>query len=212
MEPMQHAEVGHLVTAGNRDPQGPPEHENNVWLVSNEEEVLVIDPAHDARAVADAVGNRRVVAVVLTHGHWDHVRSALDFAALVDNPDVFLSPEDEFLWRETHGDAAFEPLLEGNVFTVAGTEVTAVGTPGHTPGSMSLIAPALKVVFTGDTLFQGGPGATRWDYSSFDRIIASIQSQLFTLPDDTVVHTGHGPSTTIGAEAIHLQSWVDRGW
>ena len=205
-------EIHNLVTAGNHDPQGPPEHENNVWLVGDHNEVLVIDPAHDAHAVADAVAGRKVVAVVLTHGHWDHVRAALEFASLVGDPDVFLSPEDAFLWAESHGDAPFEHLLEGKQFTVGGTTLDVVGTPGHTPGSMSLLAPDLHAVFTGDTLFQGGPGATRWDYSSFGRIIASIQSQLFTLAEDTVVHTGHGPSTTIGAEAAHLSEWVARGW
>ncbi|MDO5735343.1 MAG: MBL fold metallo-hydrolase [Propionibacteriaceae bacterium] len=205
-------EIHQLVTAGNFDLQGPPEHENNVWLIGDEDEVLVIDPAHDPQAVADAVAGRRVVAVVLTHGHWDHVRAVREFAALVGDPAVYLSPEDRFLWVDSHGDAPFEPLLEGKVFTVAGTTLEVTGTPGHTPGSMSLYCSDLHAVFTGDTLFQGGPGATRWDYSSFERIIASIQSQLFTLPDDTVVHTGHGPSTSIGEESPHLQEWVDRGW
>ncbi|MEO7588150.1 MAG: MBL fold metallo-hydrolase [Arachnia sp.] len=206
------AEIQNLVTAGNHDPQGPPVHENNVWLVGDEREVLVIDPAHDAHAVAEAVAGRRVVAVLLTHGHWDHVRAAREFAALVGDPLVHLSPEDQFLWAESHGDAPFEPLLEDMVFDVAGTRLHVVGTPGHTPGSMSISAPDLHAVFTGDTLFQGGPGATRWDYSSFERIIGSIQSQLFTLPETTVVHTGHGPSTSVGAEAAHLSEWVARGW
>lgn len=206
------AEIQHLVTAGNHDPQGPPVHENNVWLVGDDQEVLVIDPAHDARAVADAVGDRRVVAVVLTHGHWDHVRAARDFAALVDDPPVYLSPEDQFLWEESHGDAPFEHLLEGKRFDVAGTSLRTLGTPGHTPGSMSLCCKDLHAVFTGDTLFEGGPGATHWDYASFPRIISSIQTQLFTLPDDTLVHTGHGPSTSIAAESPHLQEWMERGW
>lgn len=206
------ADILHLITAGNSDPQGPPNHENNVWLIGDDREVLVIDPAHDAQGVADAVGDRRVVAVVLTHGHWDHVRAARDFAALVNDPPVHLSPEDQFLWAESHGDAPFEPLLEDKKFDVGGTSLTVHRTPGHTPGSMSLYCEDLSAVFTGDTLFQGGPGATRWDYSSFPRIISSIQTQLFTLPKDTVVHTGHGPSTSVAAECVHLQEWMDRGW
>lgn len=206
------AEIQQLVTAGNHDPDGPPVHENNVWLVGDDTDVLVIDPAHDADAVAQAVNGRRVIAVVLTHGHWDHVRAARDFAALVGDPEIFLSPEDQFLWAESHCDAPFSPLLEDKRFKVGGTSLDVVGTPGHTPGSMSLYCSDLNAVFTGDTLFEGGPGATRWDYSSFERIIASIQSQLFTLPDDTVVHTGHGPSTSIGAESANLQEWVARGW
>ncbi len=206
------AEIQNLVTAGNHDPQGPPEHENNVWLIGDDKEVLVIDPAHDASGIAEAVNGRDVVAVVLTHGHWDHVRAARDFAALVGNPEIYLSPEDQFLWEESHGDAPFEHLMEGKKFTVGGTTLNVFGTPGHTPGSMSLYCADLHAVFTGDTLFEGGPGATRWEYSSFERIIASIQSQLFTLPDDTVAHTGHGPSTSVGAESSQLQEWMDRGW
>ena len=206
------AEIQRLITAGNQDPQGPPVHENNVWLIGDDKEVLVIDPAHDADAIAKAVDGRDVVAIALTHGHWDHVSAAIDFAALVGDPDIFLSPEDRFLWAETHGDAPFEPLLEGKEFTVGGTTLEVSGTPGHTPGSMILHCRDLNAVFTGDTLFEGGPGATRWDYSSFERIIASIQSQLFTMPDDTVAHTGHGPSTSVGAESSHLQEWMDRGW
>lgn len=205
-------DIQHLITAGNHDPQGPPEHENNVWLVGDEHEVLVIDPAHDPRAVTDAVAGRRVVAIVLTHGHWDHVRAARNFAAMVGGPPIFLSPKDKFLWAESHGDAPFEPLLEGQMFTVGGTTLDVLRTPGHTPGSMSLSAPDLGAVFTGDTLFEGGPGATRWDYSSFDTILQSIQEQLFTLPPDTTVHTGHGPSTTIAAESVHLDEWIERGW
>lgn len=206
------AEIQHLVTAGNEAPQGPPVHENNVWLVGNEHEVLVIDPAHEARTVADAVAGRRVVAVVLTHGHWDHIRAVRDFAALLGGPPVFLSRKDKFLWAKSHGDARFEPLLHGQEFAVAGTTLKALATPGHTPGSMSLSATGLNAVFSGDTLFEGGPGATRWEYSSFEQILQSIQSQLFTLPPETAVHTGHGPSTTIGAEAAHLDEWIKRGW
>ena len=93
--------IERLVTAGNADPAGPPVHENNVWLVGDDHEVLVVDPAHDAAAVARAVNGRRVEAILLTHGHWDHVRAAVDFAALVDGP-VLLHPADRFLWAQSH--------------------------------------------------------------------------------------------------------------
>lgn len=232
-------QVERLVTAGNHDPAGPPVHENNVWIVGDDVRVVVIDPAHDARAVERAVAGREVSAVLLTHGHWDHVRAALDFAALVGAP-VHLHEADRFLWAAEHGEAAFTPLRDGDTFVAGDLTLEARHTPGHTPGSTSFVAAAAgpqssgsrsgpageganpgtsprvpgpePVVFSGDTLFEGGPGATRWDYSSFEQIIESIQARLFTLPDATVVHTGHGPSTSVGAERPHLGEWVRRGW
>lgn len=206
------AEVQLLVTAGNHDPAGPPVHQNNVWIIGDAAEVVVIDPAHDARAVADAVADRHVVAVICTHGHWDHVRSAVEFAALVGVDAVHLAEADRFLWEAEHGQAPFTPLRHGQEFDVAGITLTALATPGHTPGSTSLSAPDLGCVFTGDTLFEGGPGATRWEYASFETILESIETHLLVLPADTDVHTGHGPSTTIGAEAADLEVWRARGW
>ncbi|HSO68974.1 MAG TPA: MBL fold metallo-hydrolase [Arachnia sp.] len=232
-------EVQRLVTAGNHDPAGPPVHENNVWIVGEGDDVVVIDPAHDAAAVARSVAGRRVTAILLTHGHWDHVRAAVEFAALVGAP-VHLNEADRFLWAAEHGETPFEPLRDGDVFHAGGVVLVARHTPGHTPGSTSFVAAAAGpqprgsrsrpgregadpgtfpriagrecCVFSGDTLFEGGPGATRWDYSSFEQIIESISSRLFTLPDETVVYTGHGPSTSIGAERPALQEWVRRGW
>lgn len=206
------AEITHLVTAGNADPEGPPNHENNVWLIGDGAELLVIDPAHDAQAVADAVGGRAVRGVLLTHGHWDHVRAARGFAELVGNPPILLGRADDFLWGREHGDSPFTSLVDGQEFTVAGTTLTALATPGHTPGSTCFHCPGLGAVFSGDTLFEGGPGATRWEYSDFDAILYSIEKRLLSLPDETVVHTGHGSSTTIGAERPALPEWRSRGW
>jgi glyoxylase-like metal-dependent hydrolase (beta-lactamase superfamily II) len=123
-----------------------------------------------------------------------------------------MNPADHFLWEAELGDAPFDALSDGDRFPVAGVELVAMHTPGHTPGSTSLLVDALGAVFTGDTLFPGGPGATRWPYSSFDGILASIEARLFALPDDTVVHPGHGDSTTIGAERPRLREWRARGW
>lgn len=198
--------IEHLVTASGEG------FENNVWLVGDDDEVIVVDPAHDPAAVADAVGARRVTGVVLTHGHWDHIRAVRSFAGLVGEPPVRLHAADRFLWEQEHPGAAFEPLSDGERLGVAGSELQVRHTPGHTPGSCSLVAEALGCVLTGDTLFEGGPGATRWDYSDFDQIIASIAQRLLVLPDTTRVHTGHGPSTTIGAERPALPEWVARGW
>ena len=127
------ARIELLRTAGNADPAGPPVHENNVWLVGDDTQVVVIDPAHDAEAVAAAVAGRRVSAVLLTHGHWDHVRAAVDFCRSVGQ-EPRLHPADAFLWRAEHGGTPFVPLTDGETFEVAGTVLEARHTPGHTPG------------------------------------------------------------------------------
>ena len=186
--------------------------DNNVWLVGDDDEVLVVDAAHDAHAILDAVGDRRVVAVVLTHGHNDHVNAAVEVAAAKD-AEIALHPDDLMLWAAEHGDD-LKPdvaLTDGQTFEVAGTRIVVRHTPGHSPGAVCLYAADLGVVFSGDTLFEGGPGATGRSYSDFPTIIDSIRDSLLTLPSDTVVHTGHGADTTVGAEAPHLAEWVARG-
>ncbi|MCY9783395.1 MBL fold metallo-hydrolase [Nocardiopsis sp. EMB25] len=207
------ARIEHLETFGAFSLDGGTwEVFNNVWLVGDDEEVVVIDPAHDARAVLEAVGGRSVVAVVCTHGHNDHVNAAVEVADKSGGP-ILIHPHDEPLWRSVHPDRAPDAwLAHGGSVAVAGTTLRVLGTPGHTWGAVSLYAPDLGAVFSGDTLFQGGPGATGRSYSSFPTIIESIRDSLLTLPADTVVHTGHGPTTTIGAEAPHLDGWIQRGF
>ncbi|UOR03171.1 MBL fold metallo-hydrolase [Leucobacter allii] len=193
-------------------PAGGVPIENNVWLLGDDDAVLVIDAAHDADAIARAVGDREALGILLTHGHEDHVNAAVETARRLDTH-LYLHPADLFLWEETHGDRTpdFE-LAEGATFLVAGAEVATLHTPGHTPGSVCFAVPALRTVFSGDTLFEGGPGATRWDYSSFPGIVESIRTRLFPLPAETVAHPGHGADTTIGAEAPALEDWLARGW
>ena len=184
--------------------------ENNIWLVGDDSDVIVIDAAHDARAIEDAVAGRHVVAVVCTHGHNDHITVAPQLGADLDAP-VLLNPADTMLWETTHGNKAFRTLADGQVLTAGGIELQAIATPGHSPGSTCLYAPALGALFSGDTLFHGGPGATGRSFSDFPAILASIKDRLGTLPADTVVYTGHGDTTTIGEEIVHYDDWVARG-
>ena len=133
-----------------------------------------------------------------------------ELAEALDAP-VFLHPADEMLWRAVHPEAAFRTVDDGLVLTAGGIELHALHTPGHSPGSVCWSAPALNAVVSGDTLFQGGPGATGRSYSDFPTILKSISSRLGTLPDETVVYTGHGDTTTIGGELVNYDEWVKRG-
>ncbi|MGC5629850.1 MBL fold metallo-hydrolase [Georgenia sp. Z1344] len=184
---------------------------NNTYLVGDEREVLVVDPAHDADAVRACVGDRRVVGLVLTHGHWDHVGPAPELAREW-GVEPLLHLADRFLWEGSHPDVATGDLADHLVLDVAGSQVTVAHTPGHTPGACSFLVPDAATVLTGDTLFPGGPGATRWDYSDFDQIITSIRKRLLTLDLAWTVAPGHGEPTTVGAEAPALDSWEARGW
>ncbi|WP_214106703.1 MBL fold metallo-hydrolase [Acrocarpospora catenulata] len=206
--------VGHLITSGTFSLDGGTwEVDNNVWLVGSEEEVVVIDAAHDAEAILAAVAGRAVTAIVCTHGHNDHIDAAAEVADRTGAP-ILLHPADQMLWEMHYGAGAvpYRPLKDGQVIDAGEVALTVLHTPGHSPGAVCLHAPELGVVFTGDTLFQGGPGATGRSYSSFETIIESIEDRLLTLPAETVVHTGHGSSTTIGAEAPHLAEWLARGY
>ena len=190
---------------------GDFEVENNIWLVGDERSVVVIDAAHDAGAIVAAVGGRRVQAVVCTHGHNDHINAALDLGAAVDAP-VALHPDDRMLWDMVHPSRGPDrELADGDVLEVAGGRLEVLHTPGHSPGGVCLYLAAAGVVFSGDTLFKGGPGATGRSFSDFATIVDSIARRLLTLPAETVVHTGHGDDTTIGAEAPDLDEWVRRG-
>ncbi|WP_375485798.1 MBL fold metallo-hydrolase [uncultured Jatrophihabitans sp.] len=205
---MSDARVEHTTTSGTFSLDGGTwEVENNVWVVGDDTDCVVIDAPHDVGPIAELIGERNLLAVLCTHAHDDHVTVAGELADRFDAP-VLLHPDDEPLWRMTYPDRPFEPLADGQTFTVGGTELRVLHTPGHAPGAVCFHAPDLACVFSGDTLFQGGPGATGRSYSDFDTIVASIRSRLLTLPDDTVVHTGHGDDTTIGAEAAGAGGWT----
>ncbi|WP_197379876.1 MBL fold metallo-hydrolase [Mycolicibacterium mengxianglii] len=203
--------ITRVVTSGTFELDGGSwDVDNNIWIVGDDTDVVVFDAAHTAAPIIDAVAGRNVVAVVCTHGHNDHITVAPDLGAALDAP-VLLHPADDMLWQMTHPDNDFRPVEDDLRLRAGGIELHALHTPGHSPGSVCWYAPDLGAVFSGDTLFQGGPGATGRSFSDFPTILDSIKDKLGALPADTVVYTGHGDTTKIGDEIIHYDDWVTRG-
>ncbi|MBB3093956.1 glyoxylase-like metal-dependent hydrolase (beta-lactamase superfamily II) [Actinoplanes campanulatus] len=179
--------------------------DNNIWVVGDDDECVVIDAPHDVEAILAVVGDRQVRAIICTHAHDDHVRVAPGLRDRTGAP-ILLHPAEWPLWELTHGDGVWWniDLADGARIEVGGSVLEVLHTPGHAPGAVCLHVPDLNCVFTGDTLFNGGPGATGRSYSDAGLIVESIREKLFALPDGTVVHTGHGEDTTIGAERSRL--------
>ncbi|MEV4627550.1 MBL fold metallo-hydrolase [Micromonospora sp. NPDC049523] len=204
--------IDHAVTSGTFSLDGQTfDVDNNVWVIGDDHECVVIDAPHDVEAIRRTVGDRRVRAILATHAHDDHVRVAPELAEATGAP-VLLHPDDRVLWDQVHPDVVPDgELADGQTIEVAGVVLTVLHTPGHSPGACCFHVPRLGAVFTGDTLFAGGPGATGRSFSDFGTIVASIRDRLLGLPAETVVHTGHGDRTTIGDEAPHLEEWLARG-
>ncbi|MDG2428459.1 MAG: MBL fold metallo-hydrolase [Acidimicrobiales bacterium] len=202
--------IDHVVTSGIFSLDGEDfEVENNVWLVGDDYEVVVIDAAHDHLPIAEAVGGRQVRSVLCTHGHNDHINAAVELADQTGAP-IWLHPDDGMLWDVVHPDRRIDtPLDDGLLVSLGGADLKILHTPGHSPGGCCIHVPTLGAVFSGDTLFNGGPGATGRSFSDRGLLVESIRSRLFVLDRATLVHTGHGASTTIGAEVDGLDVDVE---
>lgn len=198
--------VERVVTSGIFSLDGEDfEVDNNIWLVGDDHEVLVIDAAHEADPIVDAVGDRRVAAIVATHGHNDHINVAAELADRLSAP-ILMHPDDTMLWQVVNPDRPVDgDLTDGQTVEVAGASLRVIHTPGHSPGGCCLHLESEGVLFSGDTLFNGGPGATGRSFSDRETLVRAIANRLLDLPDDTIVHTGHGDDTTIGAEAAGVR-------
>jgi glyoxylase-like metal-dependent hydrolase (beta-lactamase superfamily II) len=183
------------------------EWDNNVYVVAcaRTRRAVIVDAAAEPDRILSLVEGLEVERILTTHGHQDHIQ-ALDTVIEALSVPWHLHPADTAI----AGRRADEPLSHGDEIVVGEIALHAVHTPGHTPGSMSFVVE--PVLFSGDTLFPGGPGATRWEYSSFGQIMDSVEQRLMCYPDLTVVHPGHGASTTLGAERPSLGEWRARGW
>lgn len=205
-------DIKHFTTSGKFRLEGKEwDVDNNVYIVGDDTGVFIVDPAHDPQAVIDAVGNRPVEDILLSHAHNDHCEIAPQLAAHYDTA-IYLHPDDKQLWEETNGDAEFTELEDRQRILLAGEPIQVLHTPGHSPGCVVFYLPSEDTLLSGDTLFSGGPGATGRKYSDFDTIIQSLQNVVFKLPEDTKVLPGHGDSTTVGAEAARIDEYIERGY
>jgi glyoxylase-like metal-dependent hydrolase (beta-lactamase superfamily II) len=197
--------VDHAITSGTFSLDGETHQvDNNIWVVGDDQDCIVIDAPHSVDDILAVVAGRTVKAILCTHAHDDHVRVAPELRVATGAP-ILLHPDDQPLWELTHPDELWDVDIEdGQSIKVGGAALTILHTPGHAPGAVCIYVHDLGCVFTGDTLFEGGPGATGRSFSDAGLIKESISRRLFELPDDTVVHTGHGSDTTIGAERENL--------
>ena len=184
-------------------------YDNNVFVVRCRAtgDAVLIDAANEHEQLLEMCTALGVRSVIETHGHWDHIQAvpALRDAGL----EVAVARAD----APRLADVGYDLFLDDTeVIEVGRVRLHAIHNPGHTPGSVSFRVDGKPLLFSGDTLFPGGPGATKFEGGDFDTIIHSIDTLLFTLPTETLVLPGHGLDTTIGTERPHLQEWVDRGW
>jgi glyoxylase-like metal-dependent hydrolase (beta-lactamase superfamily II) len=184
-------------------------YDNNVFVVRCRAtgDAALIDAANEHERLLELCRGLGVRTVLETHGHWDHIQAvpAIREAGI----EVAVTRADAPKLRDVGYDVFID---DDETIEVGRVRLHAIHNPGHTPGSVSFHVAGTPLLFTGDTLFPGGPGNTRFDDADFDTIIRSIDNRLFTFPPETIVLPGHGVDTTIGAERPHLGEWVARGW
>jgi glyoxylase-like metal-dependent hydrolase (beta-lactamase superfamily II) len=184
-------------------------YENNVFVVRCRDtgEAVLIDAANEHERLLELCTTLGVRRVLETHGHWDHIQAVP--AMREAGYEVAVTAAD----APRLADVGYDVFIDdAEVIEVGRLRLHAIHNPGHTPGSISFKVENAPILFTGDTLFPGGPGATKFDGGDFPTIIDSIDNKLFTFPADTIVLPGHGLDTTIGTERPHLAEWVERGW
>jgi glyoxylase-like metal-dependent hydrolase (beta-lactamase superfamily II) len=182
--------------------------DNNVFVLRCKQtgEAVLLDAANEHEKLLDLCRRLNVRRVLETHGHWDHIQAVpavrdAGYDVGVTAADASMLPSYDFV------------LEDESVIEVGRLRLHTLATPGHTPGSMSFRLEGSPVLFSGDTLFPGGPGATSFPGGDFPTIVRSLEDRIFAaLPDDIIVMPGHGLDTTVGTERPHLQEWVDRGW
>jgi glyoxylase-like metal-dependent hydrolase (beta-lactamase superfamily II) len=182
--------------------------DNNVHVVRCRQsgEAVLIDAANEHELLLQLCRDLGVRRVIETHGHWDHIQAVPEvrdagYEVAVTAADAEMLPSYDLI------------LEDDQVFEVGRLRLRTITTPGHTPGSICFAVEGTPLLFSGDTLFPGGPGATKFPGGDFATIVTSIEERIFrTFGDDTMVLPGHGSDTTVGAERPHLQEWVDRGW
>lgn len=182
--------------------------DNNVYLLSRGDEAILVDGSDEADAILGELGPRRLAAILQTHNHWDHLR-ALPMLVDMTGAPVHVHPDDS-----GNVPVAWRPLSDGQTFETAGIALEVLHTPGHTPGGVCFVLreEGQTHLFSGDTLFPGGPGGTFGNAEAFATIMRSLDAKLLVLPDETHVYPGHGDDTTIGAERGSVAQWRARGW
>ena len=182
--------------------------DNNVYIVrcKNTGDSVLVDAANEHEQLLELCRTLGVRRVIETHGHWDHIQAVPQLRDA--GYDVAVTAEDAAMLP------SYDSILEDDtVLEVGRLRLRTIHTPGHTPGSMCFVIEGSPVMLSGDTLFPGGPGNTKYEGGSFPTIIESIERRLFSpFPQDMIVMPGHGTDTTIGNERPHLDEWVARGW